>query len=104
MHFSPTLDFQPGEGRRYAVAINDELPQITPLQTMDNMQNWEKAVSDGVRVVTTTHEVTQAGPQTLRYWMVDPGVVLQRIVIDTGGLKPSYLGPQASPLFQAKAE
>ena len=104
MHFSPTLDFQPGDGRRYAIAINDELPQIMPLQTMETMQNWEKAVSEGVRKVTTTHEVTQAGPQTLRYWMVDPGVVLQRIVIDTGGLKPSYLGPQASPLFQAKAE
>jgi hypothetical protein len=30
----------------------------------------------------------------LKFWMIDPAVVLQKIVIDMGGLKPSYLGPQ----------
>ncbi|WP_291857294.1 hypothetical protein [Marinilabilia sp.] len=40
--------------------------------------------------------IQQAGNHTLRFYMVDPGLVLQKIVIDTGGLKPSYLGSEES--------
>jgi hypothetical protein len=28
--------------------------------------------------------------------MIDQGVVLQKIVVNSGGLKPSYLGPPES--------
>jgi hypothetical protein len=28
--------------------------------------------------------------------MADPGIVIQRFVIDTGKSKPSYLGPEES--------
>jgi hypothetical protein len=32
----------------------------------------------------------------LKYWAIDPGIVLQKIVIDAGGVRTSYLGPPES--------
>jgi hypothetical protein len=36
------------------------------------------------------------GAHVLKIWMITPGVVLQRIVIDAGGVRESYLGPPES--------
>lgn len=41
---------------------------------------------------STTCTFKQAGKHRLRFRALDPGVVLQKIMIDFGGLKPSYLG------------
>jgi hypothetical protein len=46
----------------------------------------------------SVHEIAAAGVHTLKIYMVDAGVVLDKIVIDTGGLKPSYLGPPETQL------
>jgi hypothetical protein len=94
---APTLKFRPGPGFRYAVAIDDEAPRIVDIHADASLKHWENIVSDGVAQFTTAHDVKAAGRHTLKFWALDPGVVLQRVVIDAGGLKPSYLGPQESP-------
>jgi hypothetical protein len=94
---APTLKFRPGAGLRYAVAIDDEAPRIVDVHADGSLQHWERIVTDGVAQFTTAHEVKAAGRHTLKFWALDPGLVLQRVVIDAGGLKPSYLGPQESP-------
>jgi hypothetical protein len=98
---SPTLNFVPDRGLRLAVSFDDEPPQTLTLVPADyKAQNgnadWEKVVGDNARYVYSTHLLTKPGYHTLKYWMVDPGVVLQKIVVDCGGLKPSYLGPPES--------
>ena len=38
---------------------------------------WEKWVSENIIIKTTNHKITTSGKHTVKYWMVNPGVVLQ---------------------------
>ncbi|GGW60658.1 glycosyl hydrolase 115 family protein [Alishewanella tabrizica] len=93
---APTLDLVPGRGLRFAVALNNDTPQFVDVLADNRYETWEKAVLDGVRVGNSALDVPQPGAYTLRIYLVDPALVLQKLIIDTGGLKPSYLGPPES--------
>jgi hypothetical protein len=92
-YVSPTLDFKNQQGLLYAISMDNEEPQQVNISTAADSKAWGEAVSDNIRKLITRHHITQSGIHTVKYWMVDPGVVLQKIVVNTGGLKPSYLGP-----------
>ena len=96
-----TLNFVPDRGLRYAVAFDDNPPQMVTLvpqgySAQNGNRDWEKTVEDNVRHSHTTHTITAPGYHTLKFWMVDPGVVLEKLVVNLGGVKPSYLGPPES--------
>jgi len=99
--FSPSLNFAPGRGVRYAVSFDDDAPQTVEILSREfdarnGNREWEDSVRNVSRTVASSHEVREAGWHTLKIRMVDPGVVVQKIVVDTGGLKPSYFGPPES--------
>ncbi len=94
---APTQKFQPGEGLKFAVSIDDEPPQVVNMHADTSMAAWERSVSDGAVTLRTRHSVARAGAHTIKFWAISPGVVLQKLVLDAGGLKPSYLGPPESP-------
>jgi len=98
---APTLNFVPGRGLRFAVSFDDEPPQILTAVPkgffVDNgVRDWEESVRNNCREIKSTHAIDRPGGHTLKIWMVDPAVVLQKIVVNTGGLRPSYLGPPES--------
>jgi hypothetical protein len=99
--FGTSLNFMPGRAVRYAISMDDKKPQIITLVPADydarnGNADWEKTVSDNFRAGSSTHSIVKTGYHTLKIWMVDPGIVLQKIVVNTGGVKPSYLGPPES--------
>jgi hypothetical protein len=90
---APTLDFLSGDGIHVAVSFDDETPQTLHVGTRAGMPDWDKAVGEGVRKLASKHTIAKAGVHVLKVWYVDPGVVVERAVIDMGGVRPSYLGP-----------
>jgi hypothetical protein len=101
-YFSPTLNFQnSSNGLQFAVSIDNQAPQIVSLNKEDNTPVWNNWVANNIIIKTTKHLISQPGKHTVKYWMIDPGVILQKLVIDFGGLKPSYLGPQET-IFKNK--
>ncbi len=93
---APTLNFVPGRGLRYAISFDDEAPQVIDALAQNSVEAWGTSVKDSVRKVRSTHLLAKSGYHTLKFWMVDPGVVLQKLVVNLGGVKPSYLGPPES--------
>jgi len=101
--FSPLLNFKGSYGEmRYGIAFDDKSPVIKSVLLNDTLpdwkypQYWNEMVSNNIKIITTTHFIEKPGQHTLKIWLPDPGPVLQKIVIDTGGLKPGYLGPPES--------
>jgi hypothetical protein len=99
--FAPSLNFLPNRGLRCAVSFDGQKPQIVTIVPRDfdarnGNREWEDSVRNASRIVRSEHELSTAGYHTLKIWMVDPGAVLEKIVVDLGGLKPSYLGPPES--------
>jgi hypothetical protein len=92
----PTQNFVPGRGLRFAMAFDDQPPQVIDTLEHNTQHDWEETVKDSVRYVKSTFTLAQPGYHTLKIWMIDPGIVLEKLVVDLGGMKPSYLGPPES--------
>jgi hypothetical protein len=95
-YFSPTLNYPGKEGLHYAMSFNKEVPVVVNAHADESDPVWYQMVGDKIMVHTTEHTIGAAGVHTLKYHMVSPGLVLQKIVVDTGGLKQTYLGPEES--------
>jgi hypothetical protein len=93
---APTLNFAPGRGLRYAISMDDEPLQVIDILAHNSRKDWEASVKDSAHKTDSIHNIASPGHHTLRFCMVDPAIALQKIVVDMGGVKPSYLGPPES--------
>ena len=98
---SPSLNCSPDRGVRIGVSFDEGAPEVLTVVPNgyvagDGNRDWEESVKDSIRVVKSAHSLLVPGSHTLKVWMVDPGVVFQQVVLNTGGLRHSYLGPPES--------
>jgi hypothetical protein len=93
---SPSLNFVPGRGLRYAISMDDDPPQVVDSLADNTDQSWSTAVKDSVRKVTSHVTVRSPGYHVLKFWYVDPGVVLQRLLVSFNDVPQTYLGPPES--------
>lgn len=112
LYLSPThnylSDLNPLE---YAIALypaNDSTPEdpervrfVGATEGAGMPAQWGHSVSDAVWGVhsntsTTGFNITDEGAYTLKIWCLFPSIIVQKIVIDLGGVRPSYLGPPES--------
>lgn len=79
---------------KYGVCI-DEGPVMNPsTSSFEYAQIWYESVLRNCRVNKTTLHIDKPGKHTVKIICGDAGTVLQKIVLDFGGMKRSYLGPQ----------
>ncbi|MEP3838615.1 MAG: glycosyl hydrolase 115 family protein [Algibacter sp.] len=90
----PTHAPHAGIGVRCAVAIDDSDPVIVDFQTQGRSDAWKENVLKNATVKAAKQIVNKAGPHTLKIWMVDPGVMIDQVLIDLGGWKKSYAFPK----------
>jgi beta-xylosidase len=96
-YLSPTLNFSGSkDGLRYAISFDDQAPQIINIQSDTSTRTWEKSVADNIIVSASQHALAHAGEHTLKFWAVDPGVVIQKLIIEARPIGQSYLGPPES--------
>ena len=85
---------------KYGVCI-DEGPVMNPsTSSFEYAQIWYESVLKNCRINKTTLHIDKPGKHTVKIICGDAGTVLQKIVLDFGGMKRSYLGPQ--PTRQGK--
>lgn len=94
LYFAPTLNVHNDGGLLFAVSIDDQSPQIISLNANDNnVRTWEGWMTNNIIIKTSRHSFIKKGNHIIKYWMINPGIVLEKLVLDLGGLKESYLGP-----------
>lgn len=92
----PTFSVETGKPQRYAIALDDEPPQIVsmPFSMSETDRRWQENVLRNAALTSSVHPVANPGLHTLNIWMVDPGIVLDAIEAEIGGAaEPGYVWP-----------
>lgn len=77
----PTLHVHENREARYAIQIGDTAPRVFSIHTSDFSSEWRYNVLHGYSSRSVSIPSGCSGTQKIRIWLLDPGIVLQEILI-----------------------
>ena len=86
----PTFPLNKKHSVRCAVAIDDDVPKVLDFKTVGRTEEWKQNVLSNTAVRKYNLQLLQPGQHVLKIYMVDPGVILDRITLNLGGLQKGY--------------
>ena len=96
----PTLNTDPTHPVQYAVQIDQQPIQfVQPIPTTvlgSYGSQWTQMVSNFSTFNVSTFTNVRGGAHSLNLWAVTPSVTFQKVVVNLGGLRDSYMGPPES--------
>lgn len=102
LYFNMTLDLDPNNQMSYDCGIDDQ-PSTSHILVRESTgkaklpaEGWLDAVMDCVWKKTHHIGSLDSGAHQIRVRLKHPNLLLEKIVLDLGGVKESYLGPPSS--------
>jgi hypothetical protein len=85
---------------RYGILVDDGQVIHPTFSAPEYSGEWYVNVQRNCAIKKTTHYIDKPGKHTVRLICGTPGVIFQKIVIDFGGLKRSYMGPEPTKIVR----
>ncbi|KAH8587447.1 hypothetical protein B0O99DRAFT_526729 [Bisporella sp. PMI_857] len=99
IYFGSSLNVDPTRPLQYALSLDGGVVSTVQPVPSTNLGTVPSGWTDAVNRAGWTSNIYRtmsAGSHTLDIWILEPGLVIQRLVIDIGGVQASYLGPPES--------
>jgi hypothetical protein len=107
VQLGPTFNFVLGKELMFAVALDGDVRSVSPIpdyapggETVP--LDWDTVVRNDIRNVSLVFDLKDAdkpGKHTIELYGMTPGLIVERILVDMGGIKErgySYFGPPES--------
>jgi len=86
----PTHPLNKNFGMRYAVSVDNGPVTVLNYKTIGRTEEWKQNVLSNAALRSVKIPVLNKGKHVLKIYLIDPYVILDRIVIGMGALKPYY--------------
>jgi len=101
----PVMNFVPNRGMRIALAFDDEPAQVLDLFADHGGSPAAFRLSeaqvprDNARQLRSTHQLSAAGPHVLKISMIDPNIVVQKIIVESALPSAALFGPRPAESY-----